>query len=141
MRHSMRLQAKNTTHEDRVHVELSFKGRIVYVKSDSVVHFIKECISSVIYLEAGFKRPSCPQMSSSHCTYIHEAQSRATEVGSSIGHRKLETVRNKLLFIRPHRLGAAAAMIVACETKRGHPRETMRRSGQCRCRHGGIGEW
>jgi len=55
-----------------------------------------------------------------------------------LGHQSViaisKPVCNKLLFIQPHRLGAAAAaaaaaaavvvvtMVVACETKRGHPK-------------------
>lgn len=95
------------------------------MKGDSEALFIKECIPSVIYLEGGFERPSLP-ICHPAIVYVHtKAQSRATKVGSSIGHRKLQTVCNKLLFIQPHRLGAAAAavaaMVVACGTKRGHP--------------------
>jgi len=60
-----------------------------------------------------------PSVHKCHPAIVHiytKAQSRATEVGSSIGHRKLQTVRNKLpLHPRQRRLGAAAAavMIVA----------------------------
>jgi hypothetical protein len=46
----MRLQAKNTTQRGQSPCRIIIQGRIICVKCDSEVHFIKECIPSVIYL-------------------------------------------------------------------------------------------
>jgi hypothetical protein len=82
----MRLQAKNTTQRGQGPSRIIIQGRIICAKIGSEVLFIKECIPSVIYLEGGFKK--APPVHKCHPAIVHiytKAQSRATEVGSSIG--------------------------------------------------------
>jgi hypothetical protein len=107
--------------EDRVHVELSSKEES-FVQKATARSFSLRNVSHLLYIwkvaSKGLPLHKC------HPAIVHiytKAQSRATEVGSSIGHHKLQTVPQQAP-VHPNNVdfGAAAAammMIVACETK------------------------
>jgi hypothetical protein len=98
----VRPQARTPPNKARVDAKLSLRGRIICVKSDSEVHFIKG-MYPICYVSGRWLQRTVLSMKNviqplySICT--QKAQSRATQFESSIGHRKLQTVRNKLLFI------------------------------------------